>query len=166
MTVQIAKAFGAEVTGVCSTDNLDFVRALGADHVIDYTSTDFTDGSDRYDMILDIADRHSLRERRRALTRNGTLIPNSGVGGPWVGSLPRIFKAWAMSPFVSQRLRPFLSMAKQSDLNDLVDLVQEGSLKPVVGSTHPLDDTGAAIAEAGSGHARGKVVVTIENRAG
>ncbi|HEY5651439.1 MAG TPA: NAD(P)-dependent alcohol dehydrogenase [Acidimicrobiia bacterium] len=166
LTVQIAKAFGAEVTGVCSTDNLDFVRALGADHVIDYTSTDFTDGSDRYDMILDIADRHSLRERRRALTRNGTLIPNSGVGGPWVGSLPRIFKAWAMSPFVSQRLRPFLSMAKQSDLNDLIDLVQEGSLKPVVGSTHPLDDTGAAIAEAGSGHARGKVVVTIENRAG
>ena len=120
LTVQIAKAYGAHVTGVCSTPNVEMVESLGADRVVDYTKQDFTLGDARYDMILDMADKHSLNERRRVLKEHGTLIPNSGTGGRWIGSLPRIFKAWAVSPFVSQRLRPFLSMHKREDLVELV----------------------------------------------
>lgn len=162
-TVQIAKAFGADVTGVCSTPNVELVRSLGADHVIDYTKQDFTLGDARYDMILDMADTHSLNDRRRVLNDDGTLIPNSGRGGRWVGSLPRIFKAWIVSPFVSQRLRPFLSLGKRSDLLALAELVEAGDLDPVVGSTFPLSETGTAIAVAGSGHALGKVVITMDH---
>lgn len=159
-TVQIAKALGAEVTGVCSTANIDLVVTLGADHVIDYTKEDFTAGDESYDLILDIADRHTLTRRRRVLTRKGILIPNSGEGGPLLGSTGRILKAWAVSPFVSQRLRPFLSLAKRDDLQELADMADAGTLTPVVGSTYPLSDAGAAIAHAGSGHARGKIVIT------
>jgi NADPH:quinone reductase-like Zn-dependent oxidoreductase len=162
LTVQIAKAYGAHVTGVCSTTNLDFVSSLGAERVIDYTHQDFTLGDARYDMILDMADKHSLSERRRVLHEHGTLIPNSGRGGRWIGSLPRIFKAWAVSPFVSQRLRPFLSMAKREDLAELVRLVEDGAVSPAVGSRYALNQTGAAIAEAGSGHARAKVVIAVD----
>lgn len=162
LAVQIAKAYGADVTGVCSTTNLEFVKSLGADRVIDYTKQDFTLGDARYDMILDIADKHSLADRRRILTEHGTLIPNSGHGGRWLGSLPRILGAWAVSPFVTQHLRPFLSMAKRADLSELIALIDDGKLEPIVGSTHPLSDVGPAIAEAGSGHARGKVVVTVD----
>lgn len=162
--VQIAASMGAEVTGVCSTPNLDLVRSLGADHVIDYTALDFTEGSDRYDLIFDIADDHSLRKRRRVLTRNGTLIPNSGEGGAWFGSIGRILTAWIVSPFVSQKLRPFLSMTKRDDLVELCALVESGQLTPIVGTTYPLSETGAAIAHAGSGHARGKVVVSLPLR--
>lgn len=161
LAVQIAKAYGADVTGVCSTKNLDFVRSLGADHVVDYTRQDFTLGDARYDMILDISDRHSLSDRRRILTDHGTLIPNSGHGGRWVGSLPRIIGAWALSPFVAENLKPFLSMAKRTDLIELVALVDAGDLRPIVGSSHRLEDVGRAIAEAGSGHARGKVIVSV-----
>ncbi len=160
-TVQIAKSLGAEVTGVCSTPNLDFVRSLGADHVIDYTQEDFAEGAERYDAIVDIADTHSLAERRRVLSHKGTLIPNSGVGGPWIGSVGRIFKAWIASPFVSQKLRPFLSVAKRDDLLTLTDLIAAGKVTPMVGKTYALSDAGAAIREAGSGHARGKVIVTV-----
>lgn len=159
--IQIAKALGAEVTGVCSTKNLEFVRSLGADHVIDYTKTDFTEGTERYDVILDIADKHSIGERRRVLGRGGTLIPNSGEGGPWFGSIGRILKAWVMSPFVPGRLRPFLSLAKKDDLLLLVELIEDGKLAPIVGATYPLDAAGAAIDHAGSGHAKGKVVVAM-----
>jgi NADPH:quinone reductase-like Zn-dependent oxidoreductase len=161
LAVQIAKAYGAHVTGVCSTRNLDFVRSLGVDRVIDYTKQDFTLGDARYDMILDMADTHSLADRRRILTEHGTLIPNSGVGGRRLGSLPRILAAWALSPFVSQRLKPFLSMAKRDDLAELIRLIDAGRLQPVVGAAYPLEEVGSAIAEAGSGHARGKVVVTV-----
>lgn len=162
LSVQIAKAFGAEVTGVCSTPNLEFARSLGADRVIDYTEEDFTEGPERYDLILDIADKHTLAQRRRVLTPKGTLIPNSGEGGPWLGSVGRIIKAWTVSPFVSQKLRPFLSLAKVEDLTALSDMVDDGTLTPVVGATHPLTETGVAIAHAGSGHARGKVVVVVD----
>ena len=161
LTVQIAKAHGAHVTGVCSTPNLEFVRSLGADRVIDYTKSDFTLGDARYDMILDMADKHTLSERRRVMTHDGTLIPNSGSGGRMVGSLPRIVKARLVSPFVSQRLRPFLSLTRRSDLEDLLDLIAAGAVRPVVGSTYPLEQTGKAIAEAAGGHARGKVVVVV-----
>lgn len=164
--VQIARSYGADVTGVCSTANLAFVRELGANRVIDYTAHDFTaddfsSDADRYDLIFDIADNKSLRQRRRALTRNGTLIPNSGEGGPWVGSIGRIFKAWFVSPFVSQKLRPFLSVAKRDDLLALCALIDSGALNPKVETTYPLSETGAAIRHAGSGHARGKIVVSI-----
>ena len=159
--VQIAKTLGAEVTGVCSTPNLEFVRSLGADHVIDYTSRDFTEGHDRYALIFDIADDHTLNQRRQVLTSHGTLIPNSGDGGPWIGSVGRVFKAWIISPFVSQKLRPFLSLAKRDDLMALCDLIEAGSLKPIVGNTYPLHEAGAAISHAGSGHARGKVIIAM-----
>lgn len=162
LTVQIAKAYGAEVTGVCSTANLDFVRSLGADRVIDYTDEDFTQGSERYDLILDIADKQTLSQRRRALKPRGTLIPNSGEGGPWLGSVGRIFKAWIVSPFVSHKLRPFLSMAAIEDLETLADMVDDGTLTPTVGTTYPLTETGAAIAHAGSSHARGKIIVVAD----
>ena len=159
--VQIAKSFGAEVTGVCSTPNVEMVRSLGADHVIDYTKEDFTDGAARYDLILDMADNKSLAERRSVLTRKGTLVPNSGEGGRWVGSIGRISKAWLVSPFVSQKLHPFLSMAKREDLLVLADLIVKGEVTPVVGKIYPLSETGPAISEAGSGHARGKIIVTM-----
>lgn len=157
--VQIAKAFGAEVTAVCSTPNLALVRALGADRVLDYTTTDFTEEAVHYDLILDIADRHTLAARRHVLASGGTLIPNSGEGGPWVGSIGRIIRAWVTSPFVSQKLRPFLSVAKRDDLLALCEMVEAGLLSPVVGAVYPVADAGAAIRRAGSGHARGKVVV-------
>ncbi|MGB5757267.1 MAG: NAD(P)-dependent alcohol dehydrogenase [Acidimicrobiales bacterium] len=159
--VQIARSLGAEVTGVCSTPNLELVRSLGADHVIDYTTQDFTEGHDRYDLIFDIADDHTLNQRRRVLTGHGTLIPNSGDGGPWIGSVGRIFKAWIVSPFVGQKLRPFLSVAKQDDLMALCDLIEAGALEPIVGKTYRLDEAGVAISHAGSGHARGKVIIAM-----
>lgn len=161
LAVQIAKAFEAHVTGVCSTPNVELVRSLGADSVIDYTEEDFTRGSARYDIILDMADNRSLRERRRVLKDDGVLIPNSGVGGRWFGSIGRIFKAWLLSPFVSHRLRPFLSVTRRDDLLALSSFVDAGVLTPIVGHTYGLADTGLAIEEAGSGHARGKAVITI-----
>ncbi|HSF84188.1 MAG TPA: NAD(P)-dependent alcohol dehydrogenase [Acidimicrobiia bacterium] len=159
--VQVAKSLGAEVTGVCSAPNLEMVRSLGADYVIDYGTDDYTRLGKRYDVILDIADNRTIAERRKVLTRNGTLIPNSGEGGPFFGSVGRIIKAWLVTPFVSQRLRAFLSLAKREDLLVLRDLIEAGELEPVVGASYPLADTGAAIRHAGSGHARGKVIVTI-----
>ncbi|NNC75790.1 MAG: NAD(P)-dependent alcohol dehydrogenase [Acidimicrobiia bacterium] len=158
--VQIAKAMGAEVTGVCSTPNIESVRSLGADRVIDYTDRDFTEEDRKYDAILDIADKHSLSERRSALKAKGTIIPNSGEGGRWLGSIGRILKARIISPFVSHRLRPFLSVTKRADVAALVDMAVAGTLTPVVGVTYPLDQAGEAVAEAGSGHARGKVILT------
>ena len=159
--VQIAKVFGAEVTGVCSTRNLDLVRSLGADHVIDYTGEDFTRGGRRYDVILDIADDRSLSERRRVLTPTGTLIPNSGVGGRWIGSVGRIARARLLSPFVRQRLRPFLSLPKNEDLVALTELIEAGEVTPVIDRTYALIETPEAIGYVGEGHARGKVVVTV-----
>lgn len=160
-SVQLAKMYGAEVTGVCSTANLDLVRSLGADQVVDYMQHDIMEGAERYDIILDMADNRSLAARRRVLTANGTLIPNSGVGGSWFGSLGRIVKARLVSPFVSQRLRPFLSLPKRDDLIFLRDLMAEGKLTPVAEMTYPLSDAGAAIGQAGSGHARGKLVIVV-----
>jgi NADPH:quinone reductase-like Zn-dependent oxidoreductase len=159
--VQIAKALGAEVTGVCSTHNMDLVRSLGADHVIDYTQTDFTRTGQRYDVVLDNVEGQSLSDTRRALAPGGTLIPNSGSGSRWVGPLGRIIKARVLSLFTRQALRPFLSRENRHDLLTLKELIEAGKLTPVIDRTYPLGHAAAALAYVGEGHTRGKVVVTV-----
>ncbi|MDQ4149234.1 MAG: NAD(P)-dependent alcohol dehydrogenase [Actinomycetota bacterium] len=160
--VQIAKSLGAEVTGVCSTRNVEMVRSMGADHVIDYTQEDFTRSGKRYDFILDNIANHSFSELRRALTPDGTLIPNNGTsGGRWIGTLGRTIKALVMSPFVSQRLRPFLSIEKKEDLVALKELIEAGKVIPVIDRTYALSEAPDAMRHLEEGHARGKVVITI-----
>jgi len=159
--IQIAKALGAEVTGVCSSSNVELVRSLGADHVVDYTRTDFTEASARYDVILDSVEAQSLAAVRRALTPTGTLIPNSGRGGRWLGPLGRIVKARVLSRFTPQTLRPFLSARKRADLLALSELLETGQLRSVVDRTYPLEEAADALGYVGTGHTRGKVVVTV-----
>lgn len=159
--VQIAKALGAEVTGVCSAGNVELVRSLGADHVVDYTTTDFTCGEKRYDVILDNVEAQPLAAVRRALTSTGVLIPNSGRGGRWLGPLLRIVRARLLSLFTRQRLRPFTSVEKREDLLALADLIATGQVMPFLDRTYPLDDAAGALRHVASGHTRGKVVVTV-----
>ena len=159
--VQIAKTMGAEVTGVCSTRNVELVRSLGADHVVDYTQTDFTGSEKRYDVIFDNVEAQPLAAVRRALTPTGTLIPNSGRGGRWLGPVGRIVKARVLSGFTRQRLKPFMSVGKRQDLLTLADLLATGQVKPVIDRTYPLDEAADALRYVGAGHTRGKVVVTI-----
>ena len=160
--VQIAGALGGEVTAVCSTANLDLVASIGADRVIDYTRDDFTEGSERYDVILDNAGTRTLAETRRALVPNGILIPNNGTtGGKWFGTIGRIVGALVQSPFVGHRLRPFLATTNRPDLETLAGFVEGGSLRPVVGATYPLAEAAAAFDRVGTGHAAGKVVLTV-----
>jgi NADPH:quinone reductase-like Zn-dependent oxidoreductase len=158
--VQIAKAFGTEVTGVCSTRNVDLVRSLGADHV-DYTNTDFTRTEKRYDVILDNVEAQPLAAVRRALTPTGTLIPNSGRGGRWLGPLGRIVKARVLSGFTRQQLKPFTSVGKRQDLLTLADLLTTGQVTPVIDRTYPLDEAADALRYVAAGHTRGKVVITV-----
>jgi NADPH:quinone reductase-like Zn-dependent oxidoreductase len=161
--VQIAKTLGAEVTGVCSTRNVDLVRSIGADHVIDYTQEDFTQGGPRYDLILDNVANHSLSDLRRALTPEGILLPNSGSGGGrWFGPLGRTALASVLSPFVGRQGRPFVATVKTKDLVDLTELIKAGKLTPVIDRTYPLSETPEAMRYVAQGHARGKVVITME----
>jgi NADPH:quinone reductase-like Zn-dependent oxidoreductase len=159
--VQLAKAFGADVTGVCSTRNVGLVRALGADHVIDYTREDFTRGGARYDLILDNVENRSLSDCRRALTPAGTLVLNSGTGAQGLALLVRLVTPLVLAPVVRQRLRRYLSVPKHEDLVLLKGLVEAGKLRPVIDRTYPLRETPAALAYIEGGHARGKVVVTV-----
>jgi NADPH:quinone reductase-like Zn-dependent oxidoreductase len=159
--VQIAKSFGAKVTGVCSTRNVEMVRSLGADHVIDYTTEDFTRGSRRYDIIFDNVENRSLSDCRRALTPSGTLILNSGTGAEGIDMLVRLLKPIVLSPFVHQNLRRYLSVAQDKDLVILKELVGSGRLTPVIDRTHPLHETADALRYIEAGHARGKVVITV-----
>ncbi|WP_200953257.1 NAD(P)-dependent alcohol dehydrogenase [Agromyces sp. Root81] len=159
--VQIAKAFGAEVTGVCSTRNVDLVRSLGADHVVDYTKTDFTRAEKRYDVILDNVEAQPLAAVRRALTPTGTLIPNSGRGGRWLGPIGRIVTARVLSGFTRQQLKPFTSVGKRQDLLTLADLLTTGQVTPVIDRTYPLDEAADALRYIAAGHTRGKVVITV-----
>ncbi|HYI50871.1 MAG TPA: NAD(P)-dependent alcohol dehydrogenase [Microbacterium sp.] len=159
--VQIAKAFGAEVTGVCSTRNVELVRSLGADHVVDYTRTDFSRAGKRYDVILDSVEAQPLAAVRRALMPTGTLIPNSGRGGRWVGPLGRIVRARVLSAFTRQRLRPLVSIETRQDLLTLTDLLSTGQITPVIDRTYPLDEAADALRYVGAGHTRGKVVITV-----
>jgi len=160
--VQIAKLFGADVTGVCSTRNVDMVRSIGADHVIDYTQEDFTQRGQKYDLILQLAGTRSPSDCRRALTSKGTLLPSSGEsGGRWIGPVDRIIKALVLSPFVSQRLVPFEAKRSREDLQVLKELIEAGKVSPVIDRTYPLSETPEAIRYLEEGHARGKVVIAV-----
>jgi NADPH:quinone reductase-like Zn-dependent oxidoreductase len=159
--VQIAKAFGANVTGVCSTANLDMVRSIGADQVIDYTREDFVQPERRYDVMLDLVGSRSLSDCRRALTRRGTYVV-VGVKdmGRWLG-LGRQFKALLLSPFVPQRMRAFVVRHNREDLAVLKELVEAGKLAPVIDRFYALNDLPEALRYQGEGHARGKIVIVL-----
>ena len=157
--VQIAKAFGAEVTGVCSTKNLDLVRSIGADHVIDYTREDFRKGGARYDLILDNVGDHSMSATRRALTPSGTLLSNGG--GHQGGKLSRVIRATVASMFVRQQAKPSVKFQNHDDLFALKDLVEAGDVTPVIDGTYPLREAPRAVGHVATGHARGTVVITM-----
>jgi NADPH:quinone reductase-like Zn-dependent oxidoreductase len=160
--VQIAKGLGAEVTGVCTTAKADLVRAAGADHVIDYTRDDFADGEHRYDAILDIGGGSRLARLRRALTERGTLVMVGGeTGGRWLGGMERQLQAHLVFPLASQKLSTFIASENSADLDALRDLIESGTVAPVIDRTYPLGQTPAAIQYLHEGRARGKVVITI-----
>jgi NADPH:quinone reductase-like Zn-dependent oxidoreductase len=161
--VQIANALGAEVTGVCSTRNMDLVRSIGAEHVIDYTKVDFTRTGQRYDFILDNVANRSLSDLRRALTPKGTLVPNGGgFDHRWMASGGRLIRAKVSFAFVRQSVRTFIASSKQQNLVALKELVEAGKIRPVIDRTYALNETPQAIAYVGQGHARGKVVITVK----
>ena len=163
--VQIAKSLGAEVTAVCSTRNVDMVRSLGADNVIDYTQEDFTEGDQRYDLILDNVGTRSLSDTRRILKPAGTLVANGAPVGGWFGGLTRPIASFGVSLFVKQQAKPFVATTKPEDLATLKDLVEAGKLTPLVERTYPLTETPAAVAHVGEGHAQGKTVINVEHDA-
>ncbi|MDA4121269.1 MAG: NAD(P)-dependent alcohol dehydrogenase [Thaumarchaeota archaeon] len=163
--VQIAKTFGANVTGACSTGNVELVRSIGADRVIDYTQEDFTKGEQHYDLIFDNVSNHSLGECRRVLMPKGICIVNGG-GGPeskWIGPLAGPVKAAVLSPFVSQKFVNFLAKLSKEDLNVLRDLVEAGKMTPVIGNRYSLSEVPEAIRQMEGGHVRGKLVITVEH---
>ncbi|MBO3749492.1 NAD(P)-dependent alcohol dehydrogenase [Streptosporangiaceae bacterium NEAU-GS5] len=160
--VQIAKAYGAEVTGVCSTTKLDLVRALGADHVIDYTRHDITGPGRRYDVILDIGGNRTLTHLRRVLTPRGTLVIVGGeTGGRWLGGVDRLLRAPMLSRFVGQNLITLTNSENAQDLLVMTELIESGQVTPAVDRAYPLEQTPAAVQYMHEGHARGKVVVTV-----
>ncbi len=160
--VQLAKAFGAQVTGVCSTTQVDLVGSLGADQVIDYTRDDPTDGTRHWDLILDTAGRRSLSQLRRALTPRGTLVIVGGEGaGRWLGGFDRQLRAVVLSRLVGQRLRMLSSKPRQEDLQVLRELAEAGKLTPVIGRTYPLREVPEAMRQLVQGHGGGKVVITV-----
>ena len=160
--VQIAKAFGAEVTGVCSTRNVEMVRSIGADHVIDYTREDFTRNGHRFDFILDNVANHSLSDTRRVLTPSGKLQSNNGTsGGRWFGTIGTVLKSATVSMFDRRQLGPAIKFANRADLLVLKELIEAGKITPVIDATYALSDTGKALAHVGEGHARGTVVISV-----
>jgi NADPH:quinone reductase-like Zn-dependent oxidoreductase len=164
--VQVAKSFGADVTGVCSTRNVDMVRSIGADRVIDYTKEDFTKSGQRYDLILDNVGNHSLLECRRALNPKGKYVMIGGGGSTeqgFIGPLVNPIKALVLAPFVSQQMGMMLAQLNKKDLTILGDLMQAGKIKPVIDRTYTLSQLPEAIRYLEQGHARGKVVITVED---
>jgi NADPH:quinone reductase-like Zn-dependent oxidoreductase len=160
--VQIARAFGAQVTGVCSTQKVEMVRSIGADHVIDYTQEDFAEGDQRYDLILDIGGNSTLARLRRALAPRGTLVIVGGEGGGrWFGGIDRQLRAMILSRFVGQKLGTFVSTQNQEDLLVLKELIESGKVTPVIDRTYPLAEVPEAMRYLEEGHARGKVVITV-----
>ena len=160
--VQIAKSFGADVTGVCSTRNVEMVRSIGADHVIDYTQEDFTKGAQRYDLILDCIGNHSLSAIRNVLTPKGRYIMAGGPTGRWmIGSLARMPTALVLSLFVSQKLVAVLGKLGKDDLTIMGQLMQSGKVTPVIDRRYSLSEVPEAIRYLEEGHARGKVIITL-----
>jgi NADPH:quinone reductase-like Zn-dependent oxidoreductase len=162
--VQIAKALGAEVTGVCSTRNVDLVRSLGADHVIDYTKEDFTKGDERYDVILDNVGTQPLSGFRRVLKPNGICVIIGGGGpndGKWVGPMARPIKAKLMSPFISQKIGMMMAQGNPDDLKLIADLMQAGKVTTVIDRTYPLSEIREAVRYVEAGRARGKVIIKV-----
>lgn len=157
--VQIAKALGAEVTGVCRTRSADMVRSIGADHIIDYTREDFARTGQRYDLILDNVGNRSFADCRRALSPGGIHLPNTGHGG-----MRFVFKAYLLAALMRQHARPFLTAANKDDLLYLSDLIETGKVKPVIDRTYPLSDIHEAMRYLEEEHAQGKVVVLVEER--
>ena len=165
--VQIAKSFGTEVTGVCSTRNVDLVRSIGADHVIDYTKEDFTNGAQRYDLIFDLIGNHSFSERRRVLNPNGICVM-AGVGGAgWHDGmgmrLAGELNAYVRSRFVSQKFISYIAQFNKKDMMVLGDLLQSGKMTPVIDKTYKLNQTADALRYLEQGHARGKVVINLDD---
>jgi NADPH:quinone reductase-like Zn-dependent oxidoreductase len=159
--VQLAKAFGAEVTGTASTAKLDLVRSLGADHVLDHTVEDFADGSRRYDLILDIAGNPSLARLRRALTPTGTAVITGGEGNGKLTGLRRQLAALALSPFVRQRLTTFVGTVRSAELEELTGLIESAAVTPSLERTYPLEQAPEAIRRLVAGEVRGKVAITV-----
>jgi NADPH:quinone reductase-like Zn-dependent oxidoreductase len=160
--VQIAKSFGAEVTGVCSTRNLDLVRSIGADRVIDYTQEDFTQSGQRYDLLLDCIANHSLSACRRVLNPRGIYILVGGRDSRWIDPLPRLIKTLVLSRFVSQSLVLCMARRSKEDLALLRDLMEAGKITPVIDRSYRLSEAPQAVGYLGEGHARGKVVIMLE----
>jgi 2-desacetyl-2-hydroxyethyl bacteriochlorophyllide A dehydrogenase len=154
-SVQVAKALGAEVTGVCSTRNIDMVHSIGADHVIDYKKEDFTQSGQQYDLILDNVGNHSFADYRRALTPEGIHLPNTGHGG-----MSYVIKAYVLAALMRQHASPFLSVPNAEDLLYIKELIETGKVKPVIDKTYPMSETRQAFRYLEEEHARGKVVIT------
>jgi NADPH:quinone reductase-like Zn-dependent oxidoreductase len=160
--VQIAKSYGAEVTDVCSTRNVDMVRSIGADHVIDYTKEDFTRNGQQYDLIIDTYGSGSLAGFKRALTPKGTYVLVGGATGRWLGlGRTGTIKTVVSSPFASQDLRAFLSTPKHEDLVTIGELVEAGKITPVIDKTYPLSETPKALRKIGEGHVQGKSIISV-----
>lgn len=159
--VQIAKAFGAEVTAVCSTRNVDMVRSIGADHAVDYTREDFTRGGSRYDVLLDCIGNRPLSACRRVISSRGRYVGIGGSGGRWIGPLVPVLGMLLLAPLVSQKLTLCMAAMKASDLITLGELIESGKMTPVVDRRYPLSEAPEAIRHLETGHARGKVVISV-----
>ncbi len=160
--VQIAKSFGAEVTGVCSTRNVEMVRSIGADHVFDYAQEDYTKSEQRYDIIIDNVGNHSLSANRRVLNPDGIFVIVGGSKDQWLGPLMGPIKALILSPLVSQEFVTLLAVLRKDDLVILGDLMQERKVTPVIDRRYQLSEVPAAIRYSEEGHARGKIVIDLE----
>ncbi len=160
--VQIAKSLGAEVTGVCSTRNLEMVRSIGADHLIDYTKEDYTESGKQYDLIIDMVGNHSLLENRRALKPEGIFVIVGGAKGNWLAPIAGPIKALMLSPFVGQEFVMILAEMRQDDLTILGDLMQTGKMTPVIDRRYRLSEVPDAIRYSEEGHAQGKTIINVQ----
>jgi NADPH:quinone reductase-like Zn-dependent oxidoreductase len=159
--VQIANSFGANVTGVCSTNNIELVRSLGADRIIDYTCDDFTQDNERYDLLLDNVGNRTLSAMRRVLAPNGKCVMAGAPKELW-SVLTRLLKAFAWSLFIGQKFAFFIAKMNRDDLTTLCDLIQAGKLTPEIDRRYSLEETATALAYAEEGHARAKIVIAFQ----
>ena len=162
VAVQIAQSFGAEVTGVCSTRNVEMVRSIGADHVFDYTKEDYTESGQRYDLIIDMVGNHSLSANRRALKPEGIFVIVGGPKGNWLAPLLGPVKALMLSPFVGQEFVMILAELSREDLAILGDFMQAGVVTPVIDRNFRLSEVPAALRYSEEGHAQGKIIIDLE----